>query len=464
MADVPILSGIVTDLGGDYRDYLPLNLVPVAVSNGISGGYLRPANGIVERGEGSGRARGATVWKDTLYVVQNGDFSSVASDGTVTRISNIQTGDRASLAGSFDHLAIATDGRLYLFDGTSEQRVNDADLGEVIDVDWTGGYFVFTDGEFIATTDLDDPFSVTADKYTSSEASPDPILAVKVLSNEVYAVNRHTTEVFQNVGGTGFPFQRIETAQIEKGCVGTYACLKYLDQLAIVGGGMHDAVAVWLMRGGSPVKLSTREIDKRLAELTESELAAVYLTQQVADDQAILHVHLPNETLAYDAAASARLERPVWHRLQSNNQIWRASTVTYAYGEWWVGDTNSGKIGVFDTSTSRHWQRIVDWSFATPIIYAGGNSAQVHRIELVGLPGRAALGRDPFISTKYSADGITWSQPKRISAGKIGERTKRLTWFQQGPINQYRIQRFDGTSDAHLTVSALNFEAEALAI
>ena len=76
---------------------------------------------------------------------------------------------------------------------------------------------MLTDGEFLIVTELNDPFSVSPLKYGSSEADPDPVKAILKLRNEPYALNRYTIEVFDNVGGEGFPFQRIEGAQTQTG-------------------------------------------------------------------------------------------------------------------------------------------------------------------------------------------------------------------------------------------------------
>ena len=82
--------------------------------------------------------------------------------------------------------------------------------------------------------------------------------------------------------------------------------------------------------------------------------------------------------------------------------------------------------------------------------------------DLVGLPGRVPLGADPVIWTSYSLDGETWSQERAISAGRQGQRRKRLVWLGQGSMEQWRIQRFRGTSDAHLSVARLEAQLEAL--
>jgi hypothetical protein len=73
------------------------------------------------------------------------------------------------------------------------------------------------------------------------------------------------------------------------------------------------------------------------------------------------------------------------------------------------------------------------------------------------------FGLDPTINTSYSIDGQTWSQQKFIKAGKTGERAKRLVWFHQGWMRNWRVQRFQGTSDAHMSFARLEAAIEPLA-
>jgi hypothetical protein len=84
-------------------------------------------------------------------------------------------------------------------------------------------------------------------------------------------------------------------------------------------------------------------------------------------------------------------------------------------------------------------------------------------MELVALPGRVALGQDPFIATSYSLDGLTWSQEQSIRVGTIGQTNKRLVWFRMGSMRNMRMQRFRGDSDAHVAFLRLEVTAEGLA-
>ena len=130
--------------------------------------------------------------------------------------------------------------------------MTDVDLGYVLDVVWIAGYFMTTDGANLIVTDLNDLFSVNPLKYGSSEVLPDPINSLLVIRNEVYAVNRYSVEVFQNVGGSLFPFRRIDGAMIPKGSIARDASCYFLDSFAFIGGGQNEGLSVWLgtMGGG----------------------------------------------------------------------------------------------------------------------------------------------------------------------------------------------------------------------
>jgi hypothetical protein len=143
---------------------------------------------------------------------------------------------------SFDRLAIASSGVLYYLFGGVLSKVTDPDLGTVNDVLWIDGYFLTTDGTSIVQTELLDPASVNPLKYGSSEADPDKVVALIKLRNELYVLNRHSIEVFQNVGGSLFAFARVPGALTPKGCIGTFACSLYLGSIAFLGSARNEAL------------------------------------------------------------------------------------------------------------------------------------------------------------------------------------------------------------------------------
>ena len=196
---IPIVNGIYTDENSDFRTSYPRNMVPIPKEQGLSKGYLRPADGSVSLGSGGpGIDRGGINWNGICYRVMGTRLVTIDKNGIVDDLGFISGSGQVMLDYSFDYLGIAAGNNLYLWDGTLTQ-VTDSDLGSVIDFIWIDGYFMTTDGESLVVTDLGDPFSVNPLKYSSSEADPDEIKAVLKLRNEAYALNRYTVEVFDNI-------------------------------------------------------------------------------------------------------------------------------------------------------------------------------------------------------------------------------------------------------------------------
>lgn len=468
MPQIPLLSGIYADQAGDLRVSYPVNLAPQAQESGISDGYLRPADGIVAAGTGPGVGRGAIVWSGTLYRVMGSKLCRIAADGTVAVLGDVgDDGGPARLSYGFDRLAIVSAGGLYYWTGTLT-RVTDTDLGGPRDVVWADGYYLTTDGSYLVVTELNDPTQVDPLKYGSVEADPDPVQCLLRLRTEVVAVGRYSTEWFQNVGGDGFPFQRVAGAQLTRGALGLRCACLFQERVVLLGGGRGEAPAIWWGVNGVTDALSTRQVEAILATYTEADLAAgASLEARMGESGDRLLVHLPRQTLVYDVAASADLKSPVWHVLSSSADgsgegIYRARDLAWAYGRWWVADTASAAHGYLSPDVGEHWGEVVGWRVDTPLIYGDGRGVQVHRLELVTLAGRAALGADPVVWASHSTDGRTWSTERAKRAGGAGEAGKRLVWHQAGAFRHWRAQRFRGTSDARLSLLRLEAALERL--
>lgn len=465
---IPILNGIYTNTAGDFRVEYPRNMVPVILESGISKGYFRPADGIVSLGAGPGIDRGGIEWNGLLYRVMGTKLVSISSTNVVTVIGDVGGTGQVTFDYSFDYLAIASGGNLFLYrPSTGLQQVTDVDLGTVVDVVWVDGYFMTTDGEFLIVTELNNPFDVNPLKYGSSEADPDPVVALLKVRNEVYALNRHTIEVFDNVGGSLFPFQRIEGAQVQRGAIGTRACCVFMESIAFIGGGRNEAPAVWLISGSNAEKISSREIDLILSGFTESQLSEVLMESRVDKGYRHLYIHLPDRTLVFDGAATAVAGAPVWFTLTSSivgNSLYRARNLVWVYNKWMVGDPTSTSFGYLSDTLSSHWGSLNGWEFATIILYNESRGLIFHELELVALTGNSIFGTDPSIWTSYTEDGLTWSQERVCKAGQTGVRGKRLSWLQQGRMRQWRAQKFRGTSDAQLSVARLEARIEPLAV
>lgn len=465
---IPVLNGIYTDNSNDLRVKYPVNLSPIVLKNGISNGYLKPYDGIIHFTDVVGIDRGGINWNGVMYRVIGNNFVSINSLGLVTTIFTLITGSSQVIFDySFDYLAICTDNRTWLYNGSTVTRITDSDLGNTLDIVWVDGYFMTTDGENLVVTELNNPFSVNPIKYGSSEADPDKIVALVKIVNEVYAINRHTIEVFNNIGGDFFPFQRVEGAQIQKGAVGTHCCCIFVDAVAFIGSGRNESISVYLASSGQTAKIATREIDLILSEFDENTLAQCLIEQKIDKDQELLLIHLPTKTLVFDAKTSKIAGESIWFVLSSSldgHGVYFAKNHVYCYNKWFVGHPELEKIGYLSDSVFSHWGDDIGWEFNTVILFNETFGAIVNQLELITLTGRVLTGSNPQISTMYSLDGQEWSTERFISSGKTGQRDKRLVWLQNGMLRNWRIQKFKGMSDSKLTIIRLEAQLEQLTV
>jgi hypothetical protein len=465
---IPIINGIFSNSQSDFRTAYPLNLVPVPKEQGISKGYLRPAEGIDHVITGPGTDRGGIWWNNAMYRVMGAKLVRITHDPyNISIIGDIPGTGPAKFDYSFDYLGIGADSKLWLFDGVQLQQITDPDLGTVVDFLWVDGYFMTTDGEFLVVTELNDPFSVDPLKYGSAESDPDPIKAIIKIKNEVYALNRNTVEVFQNIGGVNFPFARIAGAQVMRGTLGTRTCCQFLESIAFLGGGRNESLAIWLITSAVAAKISTREIDQILSEYDEDVLANAFMESRVDQGFRQLYLHLPDKTLVYEGAATITVEEPVWFVLSSGlseTSQYRAKYLTWAYNHWFVGDPQSSDLGILNYDNSSHWGNEVSWEFLTEIVFNNTNGAIFHELELVALTGRSEPGVESVILTSYSTDGMTWSQEQGCRVGLFGNRNRRITWLRQGMMERWRVQKFRGTSSAHTSFARLEAKIEPLAL
>lgn len=480
MTQISVLSGLGADERGDLRTAYPVNLIPVPYENELSRGYLRPAEGIVEQGAGTapGTDRGGHVWAGTPYRALGSTLCSIDSAGAITQLGSIAAdGKRAQFDHSFDQMCVVSGGLAYLTVGGSPAQITDGDLGTVIDVVFVDGYFMFTDGTSLIVSELTDATAIDPLKYGSAERDPDPIVAILKVREEPVAVGRYTLESFTNVGGEGFPFQRVDGALVKKGAIGTDACCVHAtnagEAIAFVGSGkggdgQGEPPSVYIGANSQVLRIATPEIDTILQGYAESVLAERCVVESRTDrGHEWIYVHLPDRTLVYDAAMSRQVEEPVWFVLTSTLDAdaleqYAARSFLWAHNKWLCADPTDARIGYMTRESGEHYGGKVRWEFSTALIHNNTRGGQINELELTALTGRVAADADPIISTQYSTDGVTWSAEKQIYSGRRGQRNKRLVWRQLGLWRSYRIQRFRGGSQSFLSFLRLDVSAEGL--
>lgn len=465
MTSIPILNGIKATNRAKLRVSLPINLEPTLIDSGLSKGYLAAVPGISLFGTGPGADRGGIVWNGVEYRVMGSKLVSVDSAGAVTVLDDVETdGKPVAMDISFDLLGIASNLKLWFWDGATLAQNVDIDLGDVVDMMWIDGYWQTTDGTSIVITELLDPLAVDPLKYGSSEADPDSVTGLLKVPGESVVLNRYTIEFFRNVGGLGYPFARVQTAQIDKGCIGPRAKCRLGASLAFIGGGKGEQISVYVAGNGTAESLSIPELDEALNALSDSDLATVELERRMQEQEERLLVHLPDRTWVFMPGASQKAQQKIWYQIGGGTRgedAYPIRHLTLAYGKWVGGDT-TGRLGWLNPDVKSHFGEIVGEQFSTLLIYSKASDFILGQTELIGLPGRTPFGTEPKVWMSFTRDGETWSQEFTASMGAPGVRRERVAWWPNVSAGTYLGLRFRTANTAWSGWTGIEADIEAL--
>lgn len=400
--------------------------------------------------------RGSITADGVSYFVNANSLISVSSSGVVTNFGNISGSGRVSLAvnaknadsGSQFIVIVVPGGDAYAFATVTNilTKITDSDFLTSSQVVFKDGFFIFAafDGSVFFISNLNDPLTYDALDRGTAEISPDRIVGLHVNHNELFVAGIDTIELFQNIGGAGFPFQRIEGANIQKGVHAKFSQVEFDNTFCFVGGGLNELSAVWKVTGSSSaIKISTDAIDKETQKFTRDEIENSFAMTYARHGQFLAiftfeSARIPSRTFVYNATASALLQQKVWFELQDGvtDGRFRVQSITSAYGKLLVGDSTTGVIGELDTDTLDYYgDEIFRRSTTAPFsenglpIFAGEFEATFQ--SGVGLT--AGQGSDPLVKMRKSDDGgRTFKGPWKRAIGKIGKYGQRSVWRRQG--------------------------------
>lgn len=421
--------------------------------------------------DGANRCRGMHVKNDVAYAVNGAELVSVdRSAGPPESFSTASLGavvdaGQCSMAENGTQLMVVTDsGTGYIYNedaGTPFQTITDTDFTTT---NGTPQKCVFIDGYFLVTTNekkfklssLNDGLTWSALDFGSAEADPDAVVAPHVLQNQLYIFGTETFERFQNIGGAGFPFQRVSGAVIDKGLHARFGITNINNTMVWIGGGANEGSAIWQSNGGLPQKISTTAIDNAIQEYTAEQISDVFAWSYAERGAYFVGFSFPNTCFVYDMTSGR------WHERQSlisgQTLPYRVHAMVRAYGRMLVGDSFDGRIGEMCDMRSEYGENILR-SFSTQPFANQGNPVFVSDVELTIESGVGnSEDPDPVIRMDYSDDGKTFTTPRSRSMGKVGEYFRRCIWRRLGRIPRFRVFRFMMTDK--VTSNVIKMEAD----
>lgn len=410
-------------------------------------------------GDADNSNRGAWVKEGKPYFVNGQSIHRV--DRTVTddvetftevNLGVIEGTVRCSFADNGTQLLVLVPGgKGYIVDENLDpvvQEITDADFTTTNGVPL---YVVYIDGYFVVSTDekkfkvssINDGFTWSALDFGAALVDPDDIVAPFVFRNDLYISGSQTIESFENIGGAGFPFQRINGFVIPKGVKAPASIAVFNNSVHWIGAGEGEGVAVWSLEGSNAVKVSTNAIDIKLQSLSETDQENIFSWVYAEDGHYFIGFSSSKFTLVYDTSTG------LWHERESlvtdvfgntETKRCRYNSLVQAYGYVWAGDLEDGRIGQLRRDIYKEYDEALRMLFTTSTLSNMGNSFTIPKIEMFLQPGVGnSEVRNPLVNVRVSRDGYTFSEYKRYSIGSIGEYMKRTISRHWGRFPRYAI-------------------------
>lgn len=431
----------------------------------------------------TGSNRGSIRANKVPYFVNGNALFSTDSAGNETNHGFIEGSGRVSMAtnttidGVTKIAIVVPGGKGYVFVSPANTltEISDSDFQPSDTVVFKDGFYVFTasSGLTFFNSALNDPLTIDALDFGTAEIKPDLIVAGHVNHNELFILGEDTIELFQNVGGAGFPFQRIPGANIQKGLHAKFGVVEFDNSFVFIGGGENECSAIWRASGSSSAnKISTSAIDHAIQEFNEDEIsnASAMTYARNGNFFAIFTFEssrIPSKTFAYNATASALAQRSIWFELQTGttDNRWRVQSIVKAFGKLLCGDQTSGIIGELDDDTFEDYGEVIFHQKSSRPFSNFGTSIFADGVELTlesGVGLTTGQGSDPVVRMGFSNDGgRTFSSEFSRRFGKIGEYGRRVVWRRQGKIPVQRVLRFTMTDPVRSNLLQLSVNAES---
>ena len=424
----------------------------------------------------SGINRGQHVMAEINFAVSGNTLFQVNKDKTSTPITDIdiEGSGIVSMADNGTKLVIVVPGgKSYVYDGTDLVEITDTDFRVSDTVSFKDGFFVFTasDGTVFFNSALNDPLNYRALDFGTAELDPDKIVASHVTHNELYIIGIETIELFQNIGGSGFPFQRIQGANIQKGAHATFGIVGLDETFAFVGGGKDELTSIYQVAdSNSAFKIATAAIDNAIQKFTKEEISnCVAMTYFDRGSQIAIFTftsdRIPGKTFAYNATTSRLSGIPVWFEFQTgvDDDEWNVNSIVVAYGKILAG-TTSGDIVELDKNTETDLGKTILREFTTSPLSNQDEPLFISEIKLwmeAGVGLTSGDGSDPSVSMDSSKDGKIFGNDRLRKIGKIGEFGQQTVWRRNGRTAAFKIWRFRVTDPIKPIIRKLQAVAQA---
>jgi len=411
---LPLIKGKEVDKSADYRDFLPVNMLPISDGAPNADGYFTNHPGIEQIYAGTtGTSNGGTfnVVENAMYRMIGNKLIKNGAQVAVTESIGRSEFAHSSLTTAFT----GSNGKGYYWDGVtvtefknwqpgeSAQGPTNYDLSGVIDVTRNKSRYIWLAPPGFIVTDLQNEQrpDFVAPIY-SAESDVDDNVAITTWRDYVVVIGRNSTEFFRLTGDAGQIYASQPSLTTPFGCIATHAKCHFLGGIAVLGSPRNMPPTITLIPENGGQKLSSPEIDKILQTYNDNTLQNTVLEAAKWKGSDILYVHLPLETICYIA------QTQTWVRLKSGlgNARWSGIDMIYNAQAGYVecGDKASARVGKLISEGAQYGVE-QEFYLQTPLVKVGKSCVYDLSIDSVsGFANKAVQ-----MSVSATENGYTYS-------------------------------------------------------
>lgn len=389
---------------------------------------------------GVGPGRGLHVMQGVLYAVSGGTLFKVLANGTTVSQGAVPGTRRLFSADNGTQLLLITETAGFVSSGGTTAAITDIDFtsrraGATAFIDNYAAIVDEGSGQWFIT-DLADFTNVDGLAFATAEGAPDNLITLAVDHRQVVLVGSDSTELWDNTGASGFPFERAPNGLIELGGTARHGIVKQDQSVCLLASDR----TIRRLQGNTWMRISQHGVERALrnyATVEDCEASAYTL-----DGHLCTAWNFPSagKTWLCDHTTQEWHERESYHR-----QVWDVVDIAEAYGQVFVQRATTGEIGTLSRTAFEEWGQalLAVWTFQS--LYNGGQRVTLNRLELgieTGVGLSTGQGSDPRITCQVSKDGgksFPITMPTR-SIGAQGKYRQRVHWDRFGDAEDMVIR------------------------
>lgn len=376
------------------------------------------------------------------FAVSGNALYEVFSDGTYLARGTLQTAaGPISMSYNASQICIVDGPNGYILNLTTNafQQITSPGWLGADTVTYMDGYFIFNrpNTGVYYISEINDGTNIDALDFASAEGSPDNLVAVAAVHRQLFLFGTASIEASFNSGNPDFPFERIQGAFIEYGCIAAQSVTTTANTVFWLGGDAQGSGIVFMANGFNPQRISNFAVEYAIQQYGTLSDAVGYTYQEDGHYFYVLNFTSANTTWVYDISTNQ------WHeRAYLSAGVYtrhRGQCHMYAFGKHLVGDYDNGilyqqALSIYDDNGNpKRWMRTCP-HIADDLEYIFYDRLQIDMETGVGLSGSPGIqDTDPQVMLQWSDDGgHTWSNEHWVPAGKIGEYKARALWRRLG--------------------------------